>query len=70
MGRAIALLAVSVVVVYSGFALRVVWESSSRAAQAQTTGTCPNAQLIDTFEGNGNQQTDTFDTTTDSFRVS
>jgi hypothetical protein len=69
-GRVLTFLAVSAVVVCSGFALRVVWESSSGLAQAQTTGTCPNAQLIDTFEGNGNQQTDTFDTTTDSFRVS
>jgi hypothetical protein len=41
-----------------------------KPARAQTTGTCPNAQLIDTFEGTGNQQTDTFNTTTDSFRVS
>jgi hypothetical protein len=40
-----------------------------RPARAQTTGTCPNAQLIDTFEGTGNQQTDTFDTTTNSLRV-
>jgi hypothetical protein len=44
--------------------------SEPRPAEAQTTGTCPNAQLIDTFEGNGDQQTDTFRTTTDSFRVS
>ena len=70
MGRVLTFLAVSAVVVCSGFALRVVWESPSGLAQAQTTGTCPNAQLIDTFEGNGNQQTDTFNTTTDSFRVS
>ena len=41
-----------------------------RPARAQTTGTCPNAQLIDTYEGSGDQQTDTFNTTTDSFRVS
>jgi hypothetical protein len=40
-----------------------------RLARAQTTGTCPNAQLIDTFEGNGDQQTDTFNTTTNSLRV-
>jgi hypothetical protein len=48
------------------------WEvfGEPRPARAQTTGTCPNAQLIDTFEGTGNQQTDTFNTTTDSFRVS
>lgn len=39
-------------------------------AEAQETGTCPDAQLIDTFKGNGDQQTDTFDTTTNSFRVS
>jgi hypothetical protein len=38
-------------------------------AQGQT-GTCPNAQLIDEFNGTGAQETDTFDTTTDSFRVS
>jgi len=48
------------------------WEviGEPRPARAQTTGTCPNAQLIDTFEGNGDQQTDTFNTTTNSFRVS
>jgi hypothetical protein len=48
------------------------WEGviEPKPARAQTTGTCPNAQLIDTFEGNGTQQTDTFNTTTDSFRVS
>jgi len=54
-------------------ALRVGWAINGpdleRAAIAQTTGTCPSAQLIDTFEGNGNQTTDTFDTTTDSFRI-
>ena len=38
-------------------------------ARAQTTGTCPNAQFIDTFTGNGDQQTDTFDTTTNSLRI-
>ena len=72
MGRILALFAVSVLVVCSAFVLRDSWEAFERPrpAQAQTTGTCPNAQLIDTFEGNGNQQTDTFNTTTDSFRVS
>jgi hypothetical protein len=51
--------------------LGLSWDvlSEPRPAKAQTTGTCPNAQLIDTFEGNGTQQTDTFRTTTDSFRV-
>jgi hypothetical protein len=38
-------------------------------AQGQT-GTCPSAQLIDEFSGTGAQETDTFNTTTDSFRVS
>jgi len=72
MGRILALLAVSVLVVCSAFVLRDSWEAfeKPRPAQAQTTGNCPNAQLIDTFEGSGDQQTDTFDTTTDSFRVS
>jgi hypothetical protein len=48
------------------------WEviSEPGPARAQTTGTCPNAQFIDTYAGNGNQQTDTFNTTTNSFRVS
>jgi hypothetical protein len=47
------------------------WEAISepKPAKAQTTGTCPNAQLIDTYEGTGNQQTDTFNTTTNSLRV-
>jgi hypothetical protein len=48
------------------------WEviSGPKPAVAQTTGTCLNAQLIDTFEGNGSQQTDTFTTTTTFLRVS
>jgi hypothetical protein len=68
----LALLAVSVLVACSAFVLRDSWEAFERPgpAQAQTTGNCPNAQLIDTFEGTGNQQTDTFSTTPDSFRVS
>jgi hypothetical protein len=72
MGRILVLLAVSALVVCSAFALRDSLESFERPkpAQAQTTGDCPSAQLIDTFEGNGDQQTDTFTTTTDSFRVS
>src|SRR5918993_1379727 len=38
-------------------------------AQGQT-GDCPNPQLIDEFGGNGDQETPTFDTTTNQFRVS
>jgi hypothetical protein len=70
--RTVALLAVSAFVASCSLALFLSWEvlSEPRLARAQTTGTCPNAQLIDTFEGTGNQQTDTFNTTTDSFRVS
>jgi hypothetical protein len=70
--RTVASLAMSAVVACCALVLWLSWEvlSEPRPARAQTTGTCPNAQLIDTFEGNGTQQTDTFNTTTDSFRVS
>jgi hypothetical protein len=70
--RTAASLAVSALVASCSLVLFLSWEviSEPRPARAQTTGTCPNAQLIDTFEGNGDQQTDTFRTTTDSFRVS
>lgn len=66
------MLMLSVLVMCCGVALRLSWEAmkAPETAYAQETGTCPDAQLIDTFEGNGNQQTDTFDTTTNSFRVS
>jgi hypothetical protein len=69
--RIVALLAVSAFVASCSLVLSLSWEvlGEPRPARAQTTGTCPNAQLIDTFEGNGNQQTDTFDTTTNSLRV-
>jgi hypothetical protein len=69
--RTVASLA-SACVACCALVLWLSWEvlSEPRPAEAQTTGTCPNAQLIDTFEGNGDQQTDTFRTTTDSFRVS
>jgi hypothetical protein len=68
-GRTVTLLAKSAFVACCAFVLFLSWEvlSEPRPARAQTTGTCPNAQLIDTFEGTGNQQTDTFNTTTDSF---
>jgi hypothetical protein len=58
-------------VAWCAFVLFLSWEvlSEPRPARAQTTGTCPNAQLIDSFEGTGNQQTDTVDTTTNSIRV-
>lgn len=40
-------------------------------AQAQgETGTCPNAQQIDQFTGTGSQTSDTFETTSDSLRLS
>jgi hypothetical protein len=70
--RILTALAVSALVAACSVVLQVSWEAfeESKPAAAQTTGTCPNAQLIDTFEGNGDQQTDTFSTTTDSFRVS
>ncbi len=70
MGRIWTLLAVSALVAACGVMLRMSWEPISEPAEAQTTGTCPRAQLIDTFEGNGVQQTDTFRTTTDSLRIS
>jgi hypothetical protein len=71
-GRTVTLLAKSAFVASCSLVLFLSWEvlGEPRLARAQTTGTCPNAQLIDTFEGTGNQQTDTFNTTTDSFRVS
>jgi hypothetical protein len=61
----------SAVVACCGLVLCLSWEvlGEPRPAKAQTTGTCPNAQLIDTFEGNGDQQTDTFNTTTNSLRI-
>ena len=67
----VASLAMSAVVACCGLVLGLSWEvlSEPRPAKAQTTGTCPNAQLIDTFEGNGAQETDTFDTTTNSLRI-
>jgi hypothetical protein len=70
--RTVASLAMSAFVASCTLVLFLTWEvpGEPRPASAQTTGTCPNAQFIDTFEGTGNQQTDTFDTTTDSFRVS
>ncbi len=47
-----------------------LWFSLSMSAQAQQqTGTCPNAQLIDQFTGTGSQESDTFETNTDSFRI-
>lgn len=72
MGRAITMLMLSMLVMCCGVMLRLSWEAmkAPEAAYAQETGTCPDAQLIDTFEGKGDQQTDTFGTTTDSFRVS
>jgi hypothetical protein len=59
--RIVASLGVSAIVASCSLALFLSWDvfSEPRPARAQTTGTCPNAQLIDTFEGNGDQQTDT-----------
>jgi hypothetical protein len=70
-GRTVTLLAKSAFVACCALVLFLSWEVlvEPRPARAQTTGTCPNAQLIDTFEGTGDQQTDTFDTTTNSLRV-
>ena len=71
MQRALLAAAVVMAVLACGVAVRLAWEElgSRHSAQAQETGTCPNPQLIDTFEGTGSQQSDTFDTTTDSFRI-
>jgi hypothetical protein len=70
-GRTVTLLAKSAFVASCSLVLFLAWDvlNGERPARAQTTGTCPNAQLIDTFEGTGNQQTDTFDTTTNSLRI-
>ena len=73
--RSTVLLVMAAVMTVSacGIAVRLAWvEVGGRhLAYAQTKGTCPNPRLIDTFEGgNANQQSDTFNTTTDSFRVS
>jgi hypothetical protein len=70
--RTVVSLAASAFVACCGLASFLTWEALSepKVARAQTTGTCPNAQLIDTFEGNGDQQTDTFNTTTNSLRIS
>ena len=71
MERTLASLTLPTFVACCGLVLGLSWEvlSEQRPAEAQTTGTCPNAQLIDTYEGSGDQQTDTFRTTSDSFRV-
>jgi hypothetical protein len=57
--RTVVSLAASAFVACCGLASFLTWEALSepKVARAQTTGTCPNAQLIDTFEGNGDQQT-------------
>lgn len=72
MQRSVASLSVLTFVASCSLALFWSWDvfSEPRPARAQTTGTCPNAQFIDSFTGNGDQQTDSFNTTTDSFRVS
>src|SRR5215203_2454587 len=69
--RTVVSLAVSAFVACCGLVLGLSWEvlSEPRPARAQTTGTCPNAQFINTFEGNGDQQTDTFNTTTNSLHI-
>ena len=71
MERTVASLVSSAFVACCALVLWLSWEvlSEPRPARAQTTGTCPNAKLIDTFEGNGAQETDTFDTTTNSLRI-
>lgn len=72
--RASVVVLVGLLVSASAFSLRSAWEDfraeGSQPAYAQSeTGTCPDAQLIDTFEGSGDQQSDTFDTTTNSLRI-
>jgi hypothetical protein len=70
-GRTVTLLAKSVFVASCSLVVFLAWGvlSEERPARAQTTGTCPNAQFIDTFEGTGDQQTDTFNTTTNSLHI-
>jgi hypothetical protein len=70
-GRTVTLLAKSVFVASCSLVVFLAWGvlSEERPARAQTTGTCPNAQFINTFEGNGDQQTDTFNTTTNSLHI-
>ena len=72
MQRTAASLALSAFVACTVLACFLSWQVIGKPspAEAQTTGTCPNAQLIDTYVGNGSQQTDTFNTTTNSVRVS
>jgi hypothetical protein len=49
----------------------VFYKLGGSVAWAQgETGTCPEPELIDEFTGTGAQETDTFETTTDSFRLS
>ena len=71
MQRTVASLALSAFVACTVLACFMSWQiiGQPSPAEAQTTGTCPNAQFIDTFVGNGDQQTDTFDTTTNSLRI-
>lgn len=40
------------------------------SAQNGQSGSCPGAQVVDTFSGSGNQTTPVFETTGESFRVS
>jgi hypothetical protein len=51
--RSVASRAVLRFVASCSLALFLSWDvfSEPRPARAQTTGTCPNAQLIDTYEG-------------------
>ncbi len=59
------------VVALAALAVGSYWYASGpfEAQAQQETGTCPNARLIDEFRGTGAQETDTFDTTTNSFRI-
>ncbi len=67
-----------VAVVLAALALRLWWGlhgpeafrlGFEARAQEETSVACPDARLVDEFVGNGNQRTDSFDTTADSFRV-
>ncbi len=59
------------VVALAALAVGSYWYASGpfEAQAQQETGTCPNARLIDEFTGTGSQETDTFETTTNSFRI-
>lgn len=62
------LLGLSLSLVLAAMLVLVVSDFFQVGAQEET-GTCPDAQLIDEFTGTGSQESDTFETNTDSFRI-